>query len=85
MEHIEKIRERIKRGERLERTAHLNYESVDYAIKLSKKNYLKFAEKHKTYEIHKWNSEDRKKFFESLVLHYLDCEQAKASNGVGND
>jgi len=85
MEHIDKIKERIERGEKLERTANLNYESVGYAIAQTKETYIKFANKHNTYELHKWESNDRRKFFELLVLHYLDCEKAKASNGVAND
>ena len=82
MEHIEEIRKRIEKGKPLDRTAHLNYESVGYAIKETKKLYINFSKKHNTYELHKWETKDRKKFFETLILHYLDCEQAKASNGV---
>ena len=40
------------------------------------------AKKNKTYELHKWEGEERKKFFRTLILCYLDCEKAKASNGV---
>ena len=81
----QKIRERIDKGEQLERSAYLNYESVSYAIAQTKNNYIEFSKIHNTYEIHKWESDDRRKFFELLVLHYLDCEKAKASNGVADD
>ena len=45
MEHTEEIRKRIEKGKPLDRTAHLNYESVGYAIKETKKEIKKTVKK----------------------------------------
>ena len=62
--HIEEIKTRVRNKMEITRQSNLNYKSVDYAIAEVKSLYQQLAKKNKTYELHKWEGEERKKFLE---------------------
>ena len=74
MQHLEIIKERIEKGEKLARKTYTNSLGVQYARKQSKEKYLEIAKQTGSFELHKWSNEQRDSFFNTIILNYLDFE-----------
>ena len=82
MKHMDKIKERIEKGESLGIVATSNPEGVDYALKQIKENYIAYAKKNGSWELHKWDLLDKKYFFQIFLSHYLSYESKLANRGM---
>ena len=78
MQCLDESKRKIQNGEKLPIKANLNYDSVDYSRLQNKDLYLKLSIKNKSRDLTEWDSNDRKDFFNWIVLEYLNCESAKA-------
>ena len=76
--HLEKIKQKIERGEKLSIRVGINYDSVDYSRLRNKDLFLELRQKNKSGDLVNWLPEDRKRFFNWIVLEYLNAEKAKA-------
>ena len=84
MEHLERIKERIEKGEKLARKSYTNKDGIAYARKQSKDKYLEIAKQTGSFELHKWSNEQRDSFFNTIILNYLDFE-SELGNDNGSD
>jgi len=75
---LEKIKQKIERGEKLSIRVGINYDSVDYSRLRNKDLFLELRQKNKSGDLVNWLPEDRKRFFNWIVLEYLNAEKAKA-------
>ena len=66
MEHLERIKERIEKGEKLARKTYTNSLGVQYARKQSKEKYLEIAKQTGSFVLHKWSNVQRVSFFNSI-------------------
>lgn len=82
MEHLEKIKERLERGEELGIVASANPQAVEYAVKQSKSSYVSKSQENDSYKMHEWKAEDRLAFFNIFTAHYLSYESKIANEGV---
>ena len=82
MEHLERIKERIEKGEKLARKSYTNKDGIAYARKKSKEKYLEIAKQTGSFELHKWSNEQRDSFFNTIILNYLDFESELADEGI---
>lgn len=74
MKHLDKLKERIEKGEKLARRSYTNALGVKYARKQSKEKYLQIAKQTGSFELHKWTNEQRDSFFNTIILNYFDFE-----------
>ena len=74
MKHLDKLKERIEKGEKLARRTYTNALGVEYARKQSKEKYLEIAKQSGSFELHKWTNEQRDSFFNTIILNYFDFE-----------
>lgn len=72
------IKEKIERGEKLPIKASVNYDSADYCRKRSQHLYKELRQKNSSGDLFNWSAEDRKKFFNWIILEYLNAEVAKS-------
>ena len=77
MDHQKKISE----GERLKNVAILSEVGLSYAIKETKATYMEMAKHEKTYIMHEWSEDNRRKFFRMMVRHYLNWANKQAETG----
>ena len=68
MNHLKKIGE----GKRLPNKAQLNDEGVEYSIAQTKNVYVELAREERNEPLHKWNRDNRKRVFTSIVREYLN-------------
>lgn len=68
MEHLKKIGE----GKRLPNKAQLNDEGVEYSIAQTKNVYVELAREERNEPLHKWDRDNRKRVFTSIVREYLN-------------
>jgi len=68
MEHLKKIGE----GKRLPNKAQLNDEGVEYSIAQTKNVYVELAREERNQPLHKWDRDNRKRVFTSIVREYLN-------------
>jgi len=68
MDHLKKIGE----GKRLPNKAQLNDEGVEYSIAQTKNVYVELARKERNQPLHKWERDNRKRVFTSIVREYLN-------------
>tara|TARA_Y100001938_G_C8092722_1_gene436066 strand:- start:1537 stop:1788 length:252 start_codon:yes stop_codon:yes gene_type:complete len=78
MKHQEKIAE----GEIIKNISSVSNVGVDYALKNTKDIYINHAKKNKSFELHKWQSKDRKNLFKEAIRHYLNYADKQAEDGV---
>ena len=71
MAHLEEIKKRVAKGEKLNRKATSNLIGVKYARQQSKEKYLEIA-KESGFVLHEWSNEQRDEFFNTIILNYLD-------------
>ena len=74
MNHLKKIGE----GKRLPNKAQLNDEGVEYSIAQTKNVYVELAREERNEPLHKWNRDNRKRVFTSIVREYLNWANAVA-------
>jgi len=74
MDHLKKIGE----GERLPNKAQLNDDGVEYSIAQTKNLYLDLTLEEEDKPLHKWDRENRKKVFTSIVREYLNWANVQA-------
>lgn len=74
MDHLKKIGE----GLRLPNKAQLNDDGVEYSIAQTKDLYLDLTLKEEDKPLHKWDRENRKKVFTSIVREYLNWANVQA-------
>ena len=74
MQHLEEIKRRIEKGEKLARKSYTNKDGIAYARKQSKDKYLELAKQTGSFELHKWSNDQRDSFFNTIILNYLDYE-----------
>ena len=74
MQHLEEIKRRIEKGEKLARKSYTNEDAIRYARKQSKDKYLELAKVSGSFELHKWSNDQRDSFFNTIILNYLDYE-----------
>ncbi len=84
MKHLDKLKERIEKGEKLARRTYTNALGVEYARKQSKEKYLEIAKQSGSFELHKWTNEQRDSFFNTIILNYFDFE-TELNNNNGSD
>ena len=84
MKHLDKLKERIEKGEKLARRTYTNALGVKYARKQSKEKYLEIAKQSGSFELHKWTNEQRDSFFNTIILNYFDFE-TELNNNNGSD
>ena len=84
MKHLDKLKERIEKGEKLARRSYTNALGVEYARKQSKEKYLQIAKQTGSFELHKWTNEQRDSFFNTIILNYFDFE-TELNNNNGSD
>lgn len=80
LDHLNKI----NRGEKLEnkrKYAQINEEGITYSLAGAKEQYIDKARKNKSFELHKWEREDRITFVRALVQNYLDHAYHQAETG----
>lgn len=68
MNHLKKIGE----GKRLPNKAQLNDEGVEYSIAQTKNVYVELAREERNQPLHKWDRDNRKRVFTSIVREYLN-------------
>ena len=68
MDHLKKIGE----GKRLPNKAQLNDEGVEYSIAQTKNVYVELVREERNQPLHKWDRDNRKKVFTSIVREYLN-------------
>jgi hypothetical protein len=68
MNHLKKIGE----GKRLPNKAQLNDDGVEYSIAQTKNVYVKLAREERNQPLHKWDRDNRKRVFTSIVREYLN-------------
>lgn len=68
MNHLKKIGE----GKRLPNKAQLNDEGVEYSIAQTKNVYVELAREERNEPLHKWDRDNRKRVFTSIVREYLN-------------
>lgn len=68
MNHLKKIGE----GKRLPNKAQLNDEGVEYSIAQTKNVYVELVREERNQPLHKWDRDNRKKVFTSIVREYLN-------------
>ena len=68
MNHLKKIGE----GKRLPNKAQLNDEGVEYSIAQTKNVYVELVREERNQPLHKWNRDNRKRVFTSIVREYLN-------------
>ena len=68
MNHLKKIGE----GKRLPNKAQLNDDGVEYSIAQTKNVYVELAREERNEPLHKWNRDNRKRVFTSIVREYLN-------------
>ena len=68
MDHLKKIGE----GKRLPNKAQLNDEGVEYSIAQTKNVYVELAREERNEPLHKWDRDNRKRVFTSIVREYLN-------------
>jgi len=74
MDHLKKIGE----GLRLPNKAQLNDDGVEYSIAQTKDLYLDLTLVEEDKPLHKWDRENRKKVFTSIVREYLNWANVQA-------
>jgi hypothetical protein len=74
MNHLKKIGE----GKRLPNKAQLNDEGVEYSIAQTKNVYVELAREERNQPLHKWDRDNRKRVFTSIVREYLNWANAVA-------
>ena len=74
MNHLKKIGE----GKRLPNKAQLNDEGVEYSIAQTKNVYVELAREERNEPLHKWDRDNRKRVFTSIVREYLNWANAVA-------
>ncbi len=74
MDHLKKIGE----GLRLPNKAQLNDDGVEYSIAQTKNLYLDLTLEEEDKPLHKWDRENRKKVFTSIVREYLNWANVQA-------
>jgi len=74
MDHLKKIGE----GLRLPNKAQLNDDGIEYSIAQTKNLYLDLTLKEEDKPLHKWERENRKKVFTSIVREYLNWANVQA-------
>ena len=84
MKHLDKLKERVEKGEKLARRTYTNALGVEYARKQSKEKYLEIAKQSGSFELHKWTNEQRDSFFNTIILNYFDFE-TELNNNNGSD
>jgi len=82
MKHMDKIKERVERGEDIGVCASPNPEGVEYALKKIKENYVAYAKENGSWELHKWDLKDKQYFFQIFLSHYLSYESKLANRGM---
>jgi hypothetical protein len=68
MNHLKKIGE----GKRLPNKAQLNDEGVEYSIAQTKNVYVELVREERNQPLHKWDRDNRKRVFTSIVREYLN-------------
>ena len=74
MDHLKKIGE----GLRLPNKAQLNDDGIEYSIAQTKNLYLDLTLEEEDKPLHKWDRENRKKVFTSIVREYLNWANVQA-------
>ena len=74
MDHLKKIGE----GKRLPNKAQLNDEGVEYSIAQTKNVYVELVREERNEPLHKWDRDNRKRVFTSIVREYLNWANAVA-------
>jgi len=74
MDHLKKIGE----GLRLPNKAQLNDDGIEYSIAQTKNLYLDLTLKEEDKPLHKWERDNRKKVFTSIVREYLNWANVQA-------
>ena len=74
MNHLKKIGE----GKRLPNKAQLNDEGVEYSIAQTKNVYVELAREERNEPLHKWDRDNRKRVFTSIVREYLNWANSVA-------
>lgn len=74
MDHLKKIGE----GLRLPNKAQLNDDGIEYSIAQTKNLYLDLTLEEEDKPLHKWERDNRKKVFTSIVREYLNWANVQA-------
>ena len=81
-EHLEKIKERVIKQEKLKITISVNPDSVSKVLDNFKDTYIEYSKKNNSYIFHEWPRNDRHKFFQKFVAYYLSLENELADQGL---
>jgi len=82
VEHLEKIKQRLERGESLPYVAMLNDKAVSYAVTKTKDKYLDIAKNEGSFVLHEWERKHRLELFGKVVAEYLNYCSELAKNGL---
>ncbi len=82
MEHQDKLKEKIQRGDKLPNTSITSEQGVDYAVTNTGDTFMQLAKKENTPNMLKWDRTSRLALFGRAIREYMNHQSALASEGL---